>query len=299
MDISGAHLSTGHIRQFPHDLELYSPPISSMGDMCQVYRAHAGEKAYAVKLVSHIPTTWIKLMVLSKFLPYRHEPGYQKALGQRGYHLTNEAMEILFYAWHRESCAYEHMEKHIPEWAREYFPVYYGTTTIPFSSCPLSWQHSWAKKKAPAQEGVCAIVLELLEGPRTPSQRPLIISDERLIPERQLNISDESVESASALLDSLDVSTVHVYVHVMEIVEVLHNARVIHGDIRHDAFLDYSVTGAEVMLDFSKSYVYSEDKKIPCLDPFRRSPRTIDERKKGENIAVRSLVERYVCVAIW
>jgi len=76
----------------------------------------------------------------------------------------------------------------------------------------------------------------------------------------------------------------------MEKIEVLHGARVIHGDIKPDIFMN----SASVICDFSRSWSWDEDNDEPCIDPFsqRRGPRSFETRRKGEREWLQKLVIR-------
>jgi hypothetical protein len=105
-----------------------------------------------------------------------------------------------------------------------------------------------------------------------------------------LQISDATVQEAQDLLkQNLDVEYVHIYIHCMEKFEVLHNAKIIHGDPKPDIFLNC----ASVVLDFSRSWSWEDDG--PCLDSFlpRKGPRSFETRRRGERNWLLGLVKEY------
>ncbi len=192
-------------------------------------------------------------------------------LRRKGYDVSDKALENYFHPWHRESRAYEHMDCHIPYPARQFFPKYYGTALIPFSSVPAYWTRTM-----PHEEKVPVVVLELLEGPRSCNKS------------NELRISEQSLERAKVLLPQLGDGPVHVFIHLMDIIETLHSARIIHGDIKSDAFADYDLTRGLAMYDFSLSWVSIDG--IPCLDPFHDKPRSFGEQSSIERKDVEYLV---------
>jgi serine/threonine protein kinase len=103
----------------------------------------------------------------------------------------------------------------------------------------------------------------------------------------ELQISDETRQKARELYrNGVDAEYVHIYVHCMEKIEVLHNAKIIHGDIKPDIFMN----NASVVCDFSRSWSWEDNK--PCLDKFnpRQGPRSFETRKEGERKLLQKLV---------
>lgn len=137
--------------------------------------------------------------------------------------------------------------------------------------CPRPWRASHHTER----NDVPIIVLELLDGTTVHNAQ----SD--------MQIGDITRQTAQELYkNGLDAEYVHMYIHCMEKVEVLHDARVIHGDIKPDVFMNY----ASVICDFSASWSWNEDKD-ECLDPFsHRGPRTFETRREGEQDSVRDMV---------
>lgn len=89
---------------------------------------------------------------------------------------------------------------------------------------------------------------------------------------------------------------VHVFIHFCEMIEKLHQAQIIHGDLKHDNLLDYSIAQRPVLLDFSRSWTYTDD--LPCLDPFRREPRRFEERCLAELLVIREMVLSYAAALL-
>lgn len=125
---------------------------------------------------------------------------------------------------------------------------------------------------------VPVVILELIDG--TQNQKGL--SD--------LQISDATVQEAQDLLkQNLDAEYVHMYIHCMEKIEVLHNAKIIHGDVKPDIFLNC----ASVVLDFSRSWSWEGGE--PCLDSFlpQKGPRSFETRRCGKRNWPLGLVNDY------
>jgi hypothetical protein len=179
--------------------------------------------------------------------------------------VSDKAIENFFDPWHRESRTYEQIDQHIAYPARNFVPGYYGTAMIPHSSCPKLW-----RRTVPDEGPVQVVVLELLNGPRNLEQP------------RFTEVNELSLSKAKEL--HLDLESTHIFLHIREMVDTLYNARISHGDIKPDAFVDYGLIGGQAMYDFSKSWVANY--RSPCLDPFSRRPRRLDEHFDGELEAV-------------
>lgn len=55
----------------------------------------------------------------------------------------------------------------------------------------------------------------------------------------ELHISDITRQKAQELYeDGIDIEYVHIYIHCMAKTEVLHNAQIIHGDVKPDIFIN-------------------------------------------------------------
>lgn len=182
----------------------------------------------------------------------------------RRYKLLDAKLEARFYPWRREVRVYEHIGKYIQGPKRNFSPKHYGTTKLKPSLCPRVWRYSHD-----TAEEATIIVLELLDG--------IEIHNE----EYDLNISDLTHQTAQGLYnDALDAEYVHIYIHCMEKIEALHDANIVHNDIKPDVFMN----GASVVWDFSNSWSWDKDNDEPCLDPFRprQGPRSFETRSEGE-----------------
>jgi serine/threonine protein kinase len=189
-------------------------------------------------------------------------------------YISDSDLESCFDPWHRESRAYERLDSLVKGPFRSLFPEYYGTTKIPYASCPISW------KVSNLDHGeVCIVVLELLEGPSAPLTHNVILSDQSLAMARKL------------YLEGNDCECVHMFTHTCEMVDILHRAKIIHGDLKPDNLLDHDSAGKPVLLDFSRSWTYVED--LPCLDMFKRQPRKLKERRLGELGDIKYMVISY------
>ena len=183
----------------------------------------------------------------------------------QGIRIEDADLNACFNLWHRESRAYEHIDRKVSEPKRSLYPRYYGTVEIAYTSCPKAWQCIY-----PAHGKVGAIVLELLS-----ESRPWPI-----LPELYWS---GSLSRARQLYSELrDVEYVHIFIHLLEIVDTLHNIGIIHSDVKAEN------VRRSVLFDFSKSWVYTED--LPCLD--RGQPRTLEQRQEGELKAIYNLVKR-------
>lgn len=165
-----------------------------------------------------------------------------------------------------EGRAYEHIDRKISEPDRSLYPRYYGTLELAYSSCPKAWQRAY-----PDHGKVGAIVLELLLESRPWPTLPELYQSSSLFRARQL------------YSELGDVEYVHIFIHLSETVDTLHNIGIIHSDIKAENIRP------SVLFDFSKSWVYMKD--LPCLD--RGQPRTLKQRQEGELKAICNLVKRY------
>ncbi|OBT77824.1 hypothetical protein VF21_03259 [Pseudogymnoascus sp. 05NY08] len=138
--------------------------------------------------------------------------------------------------------------------------------------CPREWRTPYNTEEVPI------ILLELLDGVEIHNAQG------------DAQISDSTRRHAQELYnDGLDTECVHMYIHCMEKVEVLHGARIIHGDIKPDVFMN----SASVICDFSMSWSWDEDEDEPCLDAFsHRGPRSFETRREGEQDSLRAMVMR-------
>jgi serine/threonine protein kinase len=194
---------------------------------------------------------------------------------RRGIFVSDADLDSYFNPWHRESRAYEHIDDHIKELARTWFPEYYGTAKLPYSSCPDAWRRAF-----PDHGKVCIIVLELLDNPRSSCRLPDLSLSKFLI-----------MRAKQVYWESNDYEYTHIFVHLHEIIDILHQIKIIHSDITLDNLIDYSVTKSSVLFDFSRSWVSVDG--LLCLDPFQRKPKTFEERRASELDGVRSLVLLY------
>jgi serine/threonine protein kinase len=196
-------------------------------------------------------------------------------LSKKGISVLDADLDSYFNTWHRESRAYEHINDHIKGPARTLFPEYYGTAKLPYSSCPDAWRRAF-----PDHSEACIIVLELLDNPRSGCRLP------------DLNLSKFLLMRAKQVYcESKDYEYTHILIHLYEIVDILHQTKIIHSDIKPDNLIDYSVTKSSVLFDFSRSWVSMDS--LPCLDPFQRKPKTFEERRASELDGVRNLVLLY------
>ena len=128
------------------------------------------------------------------------------------------------------------------------------------------WQRQY-----PDHGKVGAIVLELLS-----ESRPWPI-----LPE--LYWSSSSLFRARQLYSELgNIEYVHIFLHLLEMADTLHNVGIIHGDIKAEN------VKCSMLFDFSKSWVYMED--LPCLD--RGQVRILKQGKEGELKVIYNLVKR-------
>jgi hypothetical protein len=105
-----------------------------------------------------------------------------------------------------------------------------------------------------------------------------------------LQISDATVREAQDLLkQNLDAEYVYTYIHCMERFKVLYNAKIIHGDVKPDIFLNYT----SVVLNFSRSWSWEDDE--PCLDSFlqRKGLRSFETPWRGERNWLLEFVKGY------
>jgi len=192
--------------------------------------------------------------------------------------VSDKDLDSFFNPWHRESRAYEHIDSHVKGPERSFFPEYYGTTKIPHSSCPDTWRRTFAD-----HGDVCVIILELLEKPRFSPQLP------------ELNLSEPFLSTAKQVYsESKDYEYVHIFVHLYEMINTLHQIKIIHSDLKPENLIDYSVTRCSVLFDFSRSWASMDS--LLCLDPFTRKPMTFEERRDSELQSIRRLVLRCVCL---
>ncbi|KAH6724412.1 hypothetical protein BKA61DRAFT_588416 [Leptodontidium sp. MPI-SDFR-AT-0119] len=243
---------------FEEPLRLSKEPLA-VGGSGQVYKARskAGQR-FLVKL----------------YKPYsKDELAWDRALLLRkGVQVSDADLNYYFNPWHRESRAYERIDECVKGSARSFFPEYFGAAKLPYSCCPKPWR--WAY---PDQGDVCMVILELPDQ-RQPCQD-----------EHDLRLSDESLISAKKLhADSMDPEYIHIFIHLCEMVETLHQAKIIHADLKEDNLIDFAIGGRPVLLDFSISWTYSDN--IPCLEPFRRTPRTFEERRIGDLYGIEYMV---------
>jgi serine/threonine protein kinase len=201
-------------------------------------------------------------------------------LAKRNIIVSDTDLDSFFNPWHRESRAYEHIDDHIKGPERFFFPEYYGTAKVPYSSCPDAWRRNF-----PDDGDVCIIVLELLEKSRfSPGLS-------------ELRLSESLLMTAKRLYSELgDYEYVHIFVHLSEMVDILHQIKIIHSDVKPDNLIDYSVTKSSVLFDFSRSWVSIDS--LPCLDPFKKEPKTFEERRDSELDGVRRLVLLYAYFAL-
>ncbi|KAH9211365.1 hypothetical protein DL95DRAFT_392544 [Leptodontidium sp. 2 PMI_412] len=222
MNLSGFY-SPGPSRMFEKPLRLSKEPLA-VGGSGQVYKARskAGQR-FLVKL----------------YKPYsKDELAWDRALLLRkGVQVSDADLNYYFNPWHRESRAYERIDECVKGSARSFFPEYFGAAKLPYSCCPKPWR--WAY---PDQGDVCMVILELLDQ-RQPCQD-----------EHDLRLSDESLISAKKLhADSMDPEYIHIFIHLCEMVETLHQAKIIHADLKEDNLIDFAIGGRPVLLDFSIS----------------------------------------------
>lgn len=196
-------------------------------------------------------------------------------MSQRNISISDADLDSCFDPWHRESRVYEHIDDFIKGPTRYLFLEYYGTITLSYSACPDAWCQKFSD-----HGGVYGIVLELIEQPRSC----------QILQEVDLN--DSFITMTKQLWTEIkDHEYIHIFVHLYEMVDLLHQINIIHADVKPDNLADYDITKSSVLFDFSSSWVYTDN--LPCLDPFKRKPRTLDERRDGELDAVRQFVIRY------
>jgi hypothetical protein len=187
-------------------------------------------------------------------------------LSRRKICIEDADLDTCFNLWHRESRAYEHIDRHINEPIRSFFPRYYGALELAYTACPKAWQRAY-----PEHGKVGAVVLELL-------------SESRAWPTLPESYASGSLLRARQLYSELgDVEYVHTFIHLSEIVQTLHNIGIIHGDITAENI------SRSALFDFSKSWVFIGG--LPSID--HGSIRTLNERQEGELIGVYDMVKRY------
>lgn len=248
-----------HCRVFDELLQFCKDPLA-IGGSGQTYMATSETgKSYCVKMYkpyTEIDMAWDRML-----------------LSKRNIVVSDTDLDSFFNPWHRESRAYEHIDDHIKDPERSFFPEYYGSAKVPYSSCPDMWR--WA---FPDHGDVCIIVLELLDKPRFSPRLP------------ELSLSNPSLMKAKQLYSELkDYEYVHIFVHLYEMADILHQIKIIHSDIKPENLVDYSITRSSVLFDFSRSWV-SMNNSVPCLDPFKTKPRTFEERRDSELDAIRRMV---------
>ncbi|ELR02807.1 hypothetical protein GMDG_05744 [Pseudogymnoascus destructans 20631-21] len=233
-------------------------PLAHQTETGQVYKAILGLNTYAVKL----------------FEPYSAKCKRLDRHRLQSYNLSDAELEARFHPWRRERRVYEHIDKHISYPTRQFFPIYYGATMLSWKLCPREWRTFHNNR-----EDVPIIILELLDGIEVHNAQG------------DVRISNSTRQYAQELYkNGLDAEYVHIYIHCMEKMEVLHGARVIHGDIKPDVFMNC----ASVICDFSRSWSWDEGKEEPCLDAFspHRGPKSFEDRRKGEQDSLRTMVIR-------
>ena len=199
----------------------------------------------------------------------------RKLLSSKMITISDTSLKHCFNPWHRESRAYERIDKHITGPLRSLYPQYYGSAALRYSSCPFEW-----RRKFPDHGNVDMIVLELLDQQRPSSQLP------------EMNLSASLLSMAKEIYLNLgNREYIHIFIHLCEMVDILHRVGIIHADIKPENLLDYTVMSSSVLFDFSKSWVYADD--LPCLDPFQKKPRTFEERRNGELESIKRLVLLY------
>jgi hypothetical protein len=90
---------------------------------------------------------------------------------------------------------------------------------------------------------------------------------------------------------SKDHEYVHIFVHLYEIINSLDQIKVIHADFKLVNLVSYAVTKSSVLFDFRESWVYMNS--LLCLDPFKRNPRTFEDRSDSELDSIRRIVLLY------
>jgi serine/threonine protein kinase len=199
----------------------------------------------------------------------------RKRLLKKGITVSDADLDSCFNLWHRESRAYEHIDRYIPGPQRSLYPEYYGTSRIPHYRCPAGWRYA-----SPDQSMVCIIVLELFEEPRS-----------RKVP-IDLSLSTLSLQMAKELYSGMkDHKYIHIFIHLCEMLDPLHQTGVIHGDIKPENLINCSVAEIAVLCDFSIAWVHTNGR--PCLDRFQHKPTTLEEDIEGEREGMKDMVIRY------
>jgi serine/threonine protein kinase len=199
-------------------------------------------------------------------------------LAKKNINISDADLDSFFNPWHRESRVYEHIDNHITGSERSFFPEYYGSTKLPYLSCPTVWCRTF-----PDHGDVCIVVLELLEIPRINLRLP------------ELTLNESSLNTAKQLYSEIkNYEYIHIFIHFCEIIDILHRIKIIHSDLKPDNLIDYSITRSSVLFDFSRSWVSMDN--LPCLDPFKRKPKTFEERRDSELNAIKHIVLRYVLI---
>ena len=260
----------GHTRIFTETLQLSTAPLSH-GGAGQVYRGTSRSGLeYCVKLARYDPIAFTSnhKLIHTKFKPYLPEQMEwdRSLLSKRKIWINDTDLDTCFNLWHRESRAYEHVDRVVNEPMRSFFPKYYGTLELAYTACPKAWRCAY-----PEHGKVGAIVLELLSESRPWPTLPKSYRSILLPKARQL------------YCDLGDVEYVHIFIHLSEAVETLHGIGVIHGDVQADNI------SHSVLFDFSKSWVFSEG--LPSIDQGRM--RTLKDRQKGELAGIYDMVKRY------
>lgn len=199
----------------------------------------------------------------------------RKRLLKKGITVSDADLDSCFNLWHRESRAYEHIDRYIPGPQRSLYPEYYGTSKVPHQLCPAAWRHAH-----PEEIIVCIIVLELFEEPRP---RGIVID---------LSLSTSSLKMAKELYSGMkNHEYIHIFIHLCEMLDTLHQIGVVHGDVKPENLINCSVTGFAVLCDFSIAWVYTNSR--PRLDRFLRNPRTLEEASNGEREGMKHMIVRY------
>jgi len=120
-------------------------------------------------------------------------------LSKKDISVSDNDLDSFFNPWHRESRTYEHIDTNIKGPERLFFPKYYGTAKIPYSSCPARWRWSF-----PDHGDVCIVVLELLKKLRvSPGLPKLVLSKSLLTEPRKYILKSRTISMSTFLFTSM------------------------------------------------------------------------------------------------
>ncbi|KAG4439707.1 hypothetical protein IFR05_004785 [Cadophora sp. M221] len=213
MNLSGCY-SPGPSRFFEEPLQLSKTPLVVGGAGKGKIKSGTVILAQISKVYSKDGMEWDRSLLL-----------------RNNVQVSDDDLNHYFNPWHRESRAYERIDECIKGSARTFFPKYFGAAKLPYSCCPTPWRQANSN-----ESDVCMVVLGLLDQ-RQPQPQPQPCQDEQ-----DLRLSDESLISAKKLhSDLMDPEYIHVFIHLCEMIETLHKAKIIHADLKEDILIDLAI----------------------------------------------------------